>query len=113
MIEPIAKSLNVPLSHIYANTLVFDDTTPEGAYMDFDRSEYTSKDMGKAKAIDYIKQHCGYQCVVMVGDGATDLQAKPPVDAFIGFGGNVVRDTVREKACWYVRDFEELIHVIK
>lgn len=26
----------------------------------------------------------------MVGDGATDLEASPPADAFIGFGGNQV-----------------------
>ena len=33
----------------------------------------------------------------MIGDGATDLAAAPPADAFIGFGGNVVRDTVAKK----------------
>jgi phosphoserine phosphatase len=31
----------------------------------------------------------------MVGDGATDMQAKPPADAFIGFGGIAVREKVK------------------
>lgn len=32
----------------------------------------------------------GYKNLVMVGDGATDMEACPPADAFIGFGGNQV-----------------------
>ena len=35
--------------------------------------------------------------MVMVGDGATDMEAKPPADGFIGFGGNKVRETVRKQ----------------
>jgi len=37
--------------------------------------------------------HDRYQSVVMVGDGATDMQAKGAgaADAFVGFGGVVVR----------------------
>ena len=50
--------------------------------------------------------------MIMVGDGATDAQAKPPADAFIGFGGVVVRDAVKAKACWFVRDFETMIDIV-
>lgn len=32
----------------------------------------------------------GYKNLIMVGDGATDAEACPPADAFIGFGGNQV-----------------------
>jgi phosphoserine phosphatase len=42
----------------------------------------------------------------MIGDGATDMQAKPPADAFIGFGGVVEREKVKLNADWYIYDFE-------
>jgi phosphoserine phosphatase len=109
MIEPIAKSLCVAKSNIIANTILFDQ---DGNYSGFDRSEPTSKDMGKPEAIKRIKQHHGYETIVMVGDGATDAQAKPPADAFIGFGGVVVREAVKNKACWYVFEFDSMTEVL-
>jgi len=48
--------------------------------------------------------------MVMVGDGATDMQAKPPADLFIGFGGVVARQIIQENADWFVTDFSELIN---
>jgi phosphoserine phosphatase len=45
----------------------------------------------------------------MVGDGATDLEARPPADGFIGYGGIVVREKVKAGADWFVTDFAELI----
>lgn len=44
----------------------------------------------------------------MIGDGATDLEACPPADNFVGYGGNVVRDEVRSRAQYYVTDFQQL-----
>lgn len=49
-----------------------------------------------------------YKHIVMVGDGATDAEACPPADAFIGFGGNQVRDPVKKISPWYVYDFQTL-----
>lgn len=45
----------------------------------------------------------------MVGDGVTDMEARPPAAIFIGFGGNVVREKVKAGADWFVTDFQELI----
>lgn len=84
-----------------------------------------------------LKEQHGFKNVVMVGDGATDLEAYPPAvsvhavrlliktlrlgsrsvmcsllhpqSAFIGFGGNVVRQQVKEKSLWYVTSFGELL----
>ena len=109
MIEPVAKTLGVNVSNIYANTILFDD---KGDYTGFDSNEPTSADQGKPKALRAIKEKAGYNTMVMVGDGATDAQAKPPADAFIGFGGVVVREAVKEKACWFVRDFEVMIDIV-
>jgi phosphoserine phosphatase len=56
-----------------------------------------------------LKQTKGYKNVVMIGDGVTDLEACPPADAFIGFGGNQERETVRANSDWFVHSFKELI----
>lgn len=110
MIDPIAKKLSIGETNIIANTILYDQ---DGKYAGFDRQELTSADMGKPKAVQSIKEKYGYDTVIMVGDGATDAQAKPPADAFIGFGGVSVRESVREKACWYVKDFEAMNEVVE
>ncbi|KAL3765524.1 hypothetical protein ACHAWO_011122 [Cyclotella atomus] len=109
MINPVAEVLGVSTDNIYANTILFDG---DGNYAGFDSNEPTSADQGKPKALRLIKEKFGYETMIMVGDGATDAQAKPPADAFIGFGGVVVREAVREKACWFVRDFETMIDIV-
>jgi len=112
MIEPVAKHLNVPISHIYANTIFFKDDI-DGAYAGFDRNEPTSADLGKPKALTHIQSLKNYQTMVMIGDGATDAQAKPPAKSFIGFGGVVERQAVKSKACWFVYDFADLNRIVQ
>jgi phosphoserine phosphatase len=110
MLEPIAQELCISKTNIYANTILFDN---KGQYIGFDVNEPTSADMGKPKALGMIKNQFDYDTMVMVGDGATDAQAKPPADAFIGFGGVVVRPAVKEKACWFVTDFVEMEQIVR
>ncbi|OQR96233.1 phosphoserine phosphatase [Achlya hypogyna] len=106
MIAPVAAHLGIPASNIFANTILFHD---DGSYKGFDATELTSRDGGKPRVIELLKKERGYKTVVMVGDGATDMQAKPPADLFIGFGGVVARDVVEKHADWFVRDFNDLI----
>jgi len=113
MIEPIASILDIPKDRIYANTLFFETNNTNNSYAGFDTTEPTSADRGKPKALMKIKQQGNYNVMVMVGDGATDAQAKPPANSFIGFGGVAVRDYVQANACWFVRDFQDLIAVVK
>lgn len=91
LILPVAKCLNIPASRVYANELLFDTN---GNYIGFDHNELTSdsgsKEIGKAGVCGLLKKLHSYQKLVMVGDGATDAEACPPADAFIGFGGNQV-----------------------
>eukprot|EP00579_Thalassiosira_antarctica_P004997 CAMPEP_0201900046 /NCGR_PEP_ID=MMETSP0902-20130614/51566_1 /ASSEMBLY_ACC=CAM_ASM_000551 /TAXON_ID=420261 /ORGANISM="Thalassiosira antarctica, Strain CCMP982" /LENGTH=306 /DNA_ID=CAMNT_0048433607 /DNA_START=34 /DNA_END=954 /DNA_ORIENTATION=+ len=110
MIEPVAKHLGVSVENIYANTILFDEN---GDYTGFDSNEPTSADQGKPKALRTIKAKYGYETMIMVGDGATDMQAMPPADALIGFGGVVTREVVKEKACWFVKDFEAMIDIVE
>jgi phosphoserine phosphatase len=110
MIEPVAEILGIDKSRIVANTILFDDTT--GDYLDFDSNEPTSKDMGKPAALLQIQVAGAYKTMVMVGDGATDAQAKPPAAAFIGFGGVAVRKQVQDTADWFVMDFKDMIRIV-
>ena len=110
MIEPIARQVCVAKTNIYANTILFDN---DGNYSGFDETEPTSADMGKPKALERIKKAGNYKTMVMIGDGATDAQAKPPADAFIGFGGVVERQAVKDQACWFVTDFQDLQHIVE
>ena len=44
--------------------------------------------------------------ITHVGDGITDAQARPPADAFIGYGGNIVRENTKAMADLYIDDFK-------
>ncbi|EYC32808.1 hypothetical protein Y032_0002g1104 [Ancylostoma ceylanicum] len=108
LIYPVADILGIDRKRIYANEILFDKNKN---YAGFDENEPTSdsgsKDVGKPAVMGLLKKQ-GYKHVVMVGDGATDLEASPPADAFIGFGGNQIREAVRARADWYVTDFDVL-----
>ncbi|CAD6192813.1 unnamed protein product [Caenorhabditis auriculariae] len=109
LIVPVAKLLGVDRERIFANEILFDQNKN---YCGFDTTELTSdsgsKDVGKPAVISLLKEKFGYSKVVMVGDGATDMEACPPADAFIGFGGNQVREAVKSRASWFVTDFDVL-----
>ncbi|KAL4716675.1 hypothetical protein ACJJTC_004794 [Scirpophaga incertulas] len=106
LIEPVAELLDIPLSNIFANRLKF---YFNGEYAGFDENEPTSRSGGKGLVVRRLKEQHGYQRLIMIGDGATDAEASPPADGFIGFGGNVVREEVKKRASWYVTDFQDLI----
>jgi len=106
MILPLAKQLNLPQERVIANVLLF---APDGSYAGFDENAFPSRSGGKGTAIRDLKNRFGYAPLIMVGDGATDLEARPPADGFIGYGGIVVREKVKAGADWFVTDFAELI----
>lgn len=106
LIEPVATELNIPMSNVYANKLLFSEN---GDYADFDTTKPTSRSGGKSEAVAIVKrQNDASSVITMIGDGATDLEAVPPADYFIGFGGNVVRTEVFNRAKYYVTDFDQL-----
>jgi phosphoserine phosphatase len=111
MIEPIAVQLKLdPQTHVTANQILFDE---QGHYAGFDATEPTSQDMGKPRALQQLQKQFGYQTMVMIGDGATDAQAKPPARAFVGFGGVVVREKVVQASDWFVTDFDDLTYIVQ
>lgn len=104
IVEHVASQLNIPLHHVYANRLKFyfngktekcmcnlpplnchvtyspllDCVRYPGEYAGFDESQPTAESGGKGKVISILKEQYGFKTVVMIGDGATDLEACPP-----------------------------------
>ena len=110
MIHPVARVLDIPIERVYANNLLFDEST--GKYLGFDANEPTSRAGGKGVVVGRLKELHGYDPVIMVGDGATDMEARPPATAFVGFGGIVVREAVKNGSDWYVTDVQEMIDAL-
>ena len=72
MIEPVADSLRIPIHRIYANNLLFSNTS-EGSFEGFDTNELTSRDGGKPAVLNRLIALYGYESIVMIGDGVTDM----------------------------------------
>ena len=51
----------------------------------------------------------------MIGDGATDLapRVQGGADVFIGYGGVVIRDVVKNGADLFITDMQEIIEPLK
>ncbi|XP_057437277.1 phosphoserine phosphatase, chloroplastic isoform X1 [Lotus japonicus] len=108
MINPVASILGIPQENIFANQLLFGSS---GDFLGFDENEPTSRSGGKASAVQKIKKARGYKTLTMVGDGATDFEARGPGGAnlFICYAGVQLREAVAAKADWLVFDFKDLI----
>ncbi|XP_020579689.1 phosphoserine phosphatase, chloroplastic [Phalaenopsis equestris] len=112
MIKPVAVQLEIPLENIFANQLLFGSS---GEFLGFDPTEFTSRSGGKAVAVQHIRKVHGYKSLIMIGDGATDLEARMPggADLFICYGGVLLREAVAAKADWVVLSFEDLLTALK
>jgi phosphoserine phosphatase len=99
-IAPLAAKLNIAPRAVHAVPLQFDEA---GNYVDFDRRSLLTRPGGKELVVRAILTRAKGKAA-FVGDGITDLDAKPAVDLFIGFGGVVARDRVREQATVYVTE---------
>ena len=95
---------------VHAVSMRFDD---DGNYVDFDRQSPLTRAGGKEIAVRDIRARAKGKAA-FVGDGVTDLETKPAVDLFIGFGGVHVRPRVKENAGVFVTDFAAVLsHLIK
>jgi phosphoserine phosphatase len=90
-ILPLAERLGIPRRAIHAVRLEFDGA---GNYAGFDRRSPLTRNGGKETIVMNVRARSKGKAV-FIGDGVTDLEAKPAVELFIGFGG--VRH--RERVC--------------
>ena len=109
-IHPLAAHLGIADRAVHAVSMHFDR---DGNYVDFDRQSPLTRTGGKEIAVRDIRARAKGKAA-FVGDGVTDLETKPVVDLFIGFGGVHVRSRVRENAAVFVTDFEAVLsHLIQ
>jgi phosphoserine phosphatase len=89
----------VPLATKFAVTLhaVSLRFKASGEYDDFDRRSPLARSRGKEIVVRDIRARSKGRAA-FVGDGVSDLEAKPAVDLFIGFGGVHTRPRVRDNA---------------
>lgn len=91
-VEALATELGLPPSKVAAVGIDFD---AEGRYRDYDRASLPARSGGKPEVIrawDLPRPS------LLVGDGATDLEARPAVDAFAAFMGVAFRPAVAAEA---------------
>ena len=79
-----------------------------GTYLDFDRRSLLTRAGGKELVVRAVRAR-SKGGAAMIGDGASDLEAKPAVDLFIGFGGVHTRPVVRDNADVFVTEMRDVL----
>ncbi|CAM2863971.1 HAD-IB family phosphatase [Rariglobus hedericola] len=103
IIRPLADFLGI--ERVEAVDLFFDEA---GRYTGFDESYPTTRSGGKPEVITRLKSELKPDKVVMVGDGASDLETKPVVDLFVGFGRYMAREKVKRESAAFITQLSEL-----
>lgn len=103
-IRPLADLLGI--ERIEAVDLQFDPQT--GEYRGFDAAYPTTRSGGKPEIIRQLRRELDPARVVMVGDGVSDLETKPEVDLFVGFGRYAKRARVRQEAHAFIDTLADL-----
>jgi phosphoserine phosphatase len=105
---PLAAALKIPARAVHAVRLRFD---ANGDYEDFDRRSFLTKTGGKELVVRDVRART-HGKAALVGDGVSDLEAKPAVDLFIGFGGVAVREKVKQNAEVFAMTFDEVLSAL-
>ena len=103
IIRPLADFLGV--ERVEAVDLFFDAA---GRYTGFDEAYPTTRSGGKPEVIARLKAELNPSKIVMVGDGVSDLETKPVVDLFVGFGRYMARPKVKSQAAAFIYALDEL-----
>jgi phosphoserine phosphatase len=99
-ILPLAAMLNIPTRTVHAVELRFDGN---GAYVDYDRRSLLARAGGKELVVHALLSR-SKGASAFVGDGVSDLETRPVVNLFIGFGGVHTRPAVKDNAAVYVSE---------
>ncbi|MEM9927409.1 MAG: HAD-IB family phosphatase [Cyanobacteria bacterium P01_D01_bin.50] len=106
-IKPLADYLGVEF--IEAVDLYFNE---DGSYRDFDRNYPSTRSGGKLEVVKNLRNKYSPMKIVAVGDGVSDLESKPVVDMFIGFGRYAVREKVKQEADYFITDLQEIVSLV-
>ena len=95
-IYPLAEDLGISEERVLANTIYFDE---DGTYLGFDEENPLAAQGGKGIVIAQTEQSGEwFGRTMLVGDGASEVEAMADVDLLVGFGGFVTRERVRNEA---------------
>ncbi|HEU0300682.1 MAG TPA: HAD-IB family phosphatase [Longimicrobium sp.] len=97
-VQAVARELGLGADEVAAVGISFG---AEGAYREFERESPLARSQGKAQV---IRAWDLPRPVLLVGDGATDLEARPAVDAFAAYMGVAYRPAVAEGADFVLRE---------
>lgn len=103
-IAPLAEGLAIPPRSVHAVALQFSGDE----YFGFDRRSFLTRAGGKELVVRDVRAR-SHGKAAFVGDGVSDLEAKPAVDLFVGFGGVAVRPQVKDNAEVFVTTFDEVL----
>ena len=96
-IRPLADLLGI--ERIEAVDLFFN---PDGTYRGYASDYPATRTGGKPEIVGRLRAELNPERVVMVGDGVSDLETRPVVDLFVGYGGYVTRERVKRGAAAFV-----------
>jgi len=99
-IAPLATELGIAPANVHAVALQFDGA---GHYAGFDRRSLLTRNGGKELVVRAILSRAKGSSA-FIGDGVSDLETRPVVDLFLGFGGVHIRDRVQQNADVYVTE---------
>ncbi|MDX2186194.1 MAG: HAD-IB family phosphatase [Opitutaceae bacterium] len=102
-IRPLADFLGV--SRVEAVDFKFH---PDGSYAGYDVDFPTTRSGGKPEIVRELRKELKPGFVAMVGDGVSDLETKPEVDLFIGYGGFVAREKVKSASTHFITTLADL-----
>lgn len=102
----VAAVVGIDAGKVHAVDIHFDGY---GNYSSFDAGSRLTKHRGKADVIASLRLK---RPSLMVGDGITDAEAKPAVDAFAAFTGFVRRDAAVGLADYVVTTFAEVLTLV-
>lgn len=93
----LADKLEIPPNRVHANDIY---TNKNGDYQGINRECSLTTSKGKAICAKNIGRG---RKIAFVGDSVTDLATQPVVTTFIGFGGVVTRQKVKEEADFFIK----------
>lgn len=98
-VQALARELGLQDADVAATPVYFDAA---GGYAGFDTASPLARSGGKLEVLQAWRETLP-KPIMLVGDGVTDLEARPAVDVFVAFAGVVEREAVTECADCVIR----------
>jgi phosphoserine phosphatase len=106
-IRPLAQYLGI--ERVEAVELRFNT---DGSYAGYVESCPTAKSKGKNLVVLKLRDEFKAYQMILVGDGASDLEVKGDVDKMIGFGRYTARPKVKARADAFITSLDQLISLL-